>query len=79
MEPVPDLEDLNVYNVLANLGRSRRNADDLDQQIVEIVAAARGFGWSWEKIGEALGTSRQAAWERYASAVGTDRAGSASD
>jgi len=34
------------------------------------VAAARDAGASWEEIGEALGTSRQAAWEYFAKRAG---------
>jgi hypothetical protein len=69
MSDVAPLEELNIYNVLANLGRAHRESQALDERIGAIVAAARGFGWSWQKIGDELGISRQAAWERYSATV----------
>jgi hypothetical protein len=75
----PDGLELNKHNVLANLGRTLAEYDALDKRVISIIAAARGFGWTWQKIGDTLGTSRQAAWERYAAAVGAERAGSGSD
>ncbi|HEY7105326.1 MAG TPA: hypothetical protein VH986_02890 [Acidimicrobiia bacterium] len=29
------------------------------------VPAARGAGYTWEQIGRAIGTSRQAVWQKY--------------
>jgi hypothetical protein len=37
-----------------------------ERQVVEAVAAARIKGMSWQRIGEILGTSAQAAQQRYA-------------
>lgn len=37
-----------------------------ERQVVEAVAAARAKGMSWQRIGEILGTSAQAAQQRYA-------------
>ncbi len=37
-----------------------------ERQVVEAVAAARTKGMSWQRIGEILGTSAQAAQQRYA-------------
>lgn len=40
-----------------------------ERQIVDAVVAARGKGLSWQRIGDILGTSAQAAQQRYGSAV----------
>jgi len=37
-------------------------------ELAGLVIRARSLGVSWAKLGEWLGTSRQAAWERYAPA-----------
>ena len=39
--------------------------DWLDEQEVELVARARGKGWSWVEIARALGRLKQAVWERH--------------
>jgi hypothetical protein len=46
-----------------------RLTTQLEAQLRELVAIARGKGYSWEDIGRALGVARQNAWERYASKV----------
>lgn len=40
-----------------------------ERQIVEAVTAARSRGLSWQRIGDILGTSAQAAQQRYGAAV----------
>jgi hypothetical protein len=40
----------------------RRLADQLEARH---VARARQLGWSWEQVGDALGTSRQAAHKKH--------------
>ena len=40
-----------------------------ERQIVEAVTAARSTGLSWQRIGDILGTSAQAAQQRYGAAV----------
>ncbi len=40
-----------------------------EQQVVEAVGAARSAGISWSRIGEALGTSGQAAQQRYGDVI----------
>ncbi|MBA2496288.1 MAG: hypothetical protein H0V33_04200 [Acidimicrobiia bacterium] len=40
-----------------------------ERQVVDAVTAARGGGMSWQRIGEILGTSAQAARQRYGAAV----------
>jgi len=40
-----------------------------ERQVLDAVTAARSKGMSWQRIGEILGTSAQAAQQRYASAI----------
>jgi hypothetical protein len=40
-----------------------------ERQIVEAITAARSAGLSWQRIGDILGTSAQAAQQRYGAAV----------
>jgi len=42
-----------------------------ERQVIDAVAAARAAGASWQKIGNLLGTSTQAAQQRYGSVVDT--------
>lgn len=44
----------------------------IEQHLAEAVIGARAEGLSWERIGQLLGTSGQAAHERYRSLVPTD-------
>jgi hypothetical protein len=37
----------------------------LDKREAASVHAARREGWSWGRIGDALGRTRQALWQRY--------------
>ena len=40
-----------------------------EQQLLDAVAQARAKGLSWQKIGELIGTSAQAAQQRYGAAL----------
>lgn len=40
-----------------------------ERQILDAVTAARSKGVSWQRIGELLGTSAQAAQQRYAAVI----------
>lgn len=40
-----------------------------ERQIVDAVVAARDAGISWARIGDLLGTSKQAAQQRYSAVV----------
>lgn len=40
-----------------------------ERQIVDAVTEARGNGITWQRIGELLGTSAQAAQQRYAAVL----------
>jgi len=39
----------------------------------QLILAARKGGWSWPRIGRALGVSWQAAWQRYGPSAGRRR------
>ena len=67
-EPHPD-DERSVEEYLlerASLARARG-----ERQIVEAVTAARAKGISWQRIGELLGTSAQAAQQRYGHIIET--------
>ena len=51
------------------LERAMRAPTDDEQRVVEAVAAAQADGMGWDRIGEILGISHQAARQRYCSAV----------
>ncbi|HUP69932.1 MAG TPA: hypothetical protein VM142_08955 [Acidimicrobiales bacterium] len=40
-----------------------------ERQVVDAITAARSRGMSWQKIGDILGTSAQAAQQRYGAVV----------
>lgn len=40
-----------------------------ERQVVDAITAARSKGMSWQKIGDILGTSAQAAQQRYGAVV----------
>ena len=42
-----------------------------ERQMVEAITAARAKGTTWQRIGELLGTSAQAAQQRYGTVVET--------
>ena len=46
---------------------------ELEERIAGLIRSARRNGASWALIGDALGTSRQAANERYAHLVDEDQ------
>jgi predicted DNA-binding protein (UPF0278 family) len=50
-----------------DLGEMLELAEELDACIVRAVAGLRESGFSWAQIGEATGTSRQAAHARWSS------------
>lgn len=60
----PDTTDLEDIERLVAL---RAEVEDM---MVKAVRKARKRGWSWMKIGPALGVSYQSAHEKYASKVG---------
>lgn len=50
------------YYALLELARTR---DALEAAMYGVIAQLRSDGWSWEKIGTALGCTRQAAQQRF--------------
>jgi|KBSMisStaDraftv2_1062788.scaffolds.fasta_scaffold2076453_1 hypothetical protein len=56
-EPTPD--PLEVIKLAARYQRY------LDAVQMKAVPAARASGHTWEEIGAAIGTSRQAVWQRF--------------
>lgn len=63
---MPDYPLDDIRETRAELTRLTRQ---LEAQLRELVAIARGKGYSWEDIGRALGVARQNAWERYGKGV----------
>ncbi len=51
------------------LQRAALNRARSERQIVDSIVTARAAGISWNKIGEILGTSAQAAQQRYGEVV----------
>jgi len=67
-DPSPD-DEVDVAEYLlrrAALSRARS-----ERQVVDAVAAARGAGLSWKRIGAQIGTSAQGAQQRYGATAGT--------
>jgi hypothetical protein len=58
---------------LSALGSSRQLFREISTWQSELVADAVGAGASWEDVGAALGTTRQAAWARFRSVAESDR------
>ena len=52
-------------DLLASLEPAGRSVRSLEASVREQVAELRGRGISWERIGEALGVTRQAAQQRF--------------
>ncbi len=61
------MQNFQHQNILAAIRETREDAKRADDRLTALVSAARGYGISWQSIGHALGTSKQAAWERYGS------------
>ncbi|MFN3219215.1 MAG: hypothetical protein ACE367_22230 [Acidimicrobiales bacterium] len=65
-EPGPDDERPVEEYLLERAALARARGE---RQIVEAVTAARTKGISWQRIGDLLGTSAQAAQQRYGTIV----------
>ena len=65
-EPQPDDERPVEEYLLERAALARARGE---RQIVEAVTAARAKGVSWQRVGELLGTSAQAAQQRYGAVV----------
>jgi hypothetical protein len=66
----PGWESLTNEQLLATLPAAAAAVDAAQQTLRDHVALLRERDMSWERIGEALGISRQAAWERFSKDVG---------
>lgn len=42
-----------------------RDTRDADALLRQAVGAARADGWTWDRIGQVLGITRQAAYQRF--------------
>lgn len=69
LEAVPDSatgwDGLSDTALLGSLPVADQTASSVREVLQAQVEALRARGISWEKIGAALGISRQAAWERF--------------
>ena len=65
---VPEFDGWDSYTddqLLASLAPSEQTLEAVRRDLQAKVDILRNRGVSWEAIGSALGTSRQAAWERF--------------
>lgn len=53
------------FEVLGELAAVAREAEELRLRMDELVAEARGFGVSWQDIGDAVGITNQSAHQRW--------------
>lgn len=63
--PATPWERLNDDELLGRIPEVARASQQVEHHLAHWVAAARGRGISWARIGEALGMTRQSAWERF--------------
>ena len=67
-DPKPGDQDAAVPPVLAvKLAAWRR--DTAERELADAVRAARELGLSWREVGEAIGTSGEAARQRYSASA----------
>ncbi len=62
---VRGLEEMATEDLVRNLEGASTVSRSIDRHFKKTVLELRRRGLSWSKIGDALGTSRQAAWERF--------------
>ena len=65
-EGLPAVEFYLEIAVAAAAGATEQQSEVTGPQLLETLTAARDAGVSWERIGEILGTTSQAAQQRYA-------------
>jgi hypothetical protein len=61
---LPLWDTMTDEEILAHIPRIAAVADQVEGSLREWVASLRGRGVTWERIGSALGITRQSAWER---------------
>ncbi len=55
-----------LFNDLLAIRMDRQQVNaEFDKQEAQVIALIRAKGYSWERIGQELGVTRQSAWERY--------------
>jgi hypothetical protein len=65
VSPFPGWETLSDEALLETLRPAAVTVKTVEETLKQHVQQLRGRGVTWTQIGEALGTSRQAAWERF--------------
>ena len=65
LAPWEQIDDLDV--VLTNLPRVATAGAQVEVTLTEWVRRGRDLGATWERIGDALGMTRQSAWKRFSS------------
>jgi hypothetical protein len=63
--PFPGWDSLTDSDLLRTLRPAESAVEAVAAVLQEHVQALRDRGVTWERIGEALGMSRQSAWERF--------------
>lgn len=63
LAPWQQIDDIDV--VLTNLPRVAAAGAQVEVTLTEWVRRGRELGATWERIGEALGMTRQSAWKRF--------------
>jgi hypothetical protein len=63
--PFPGWDSLSDADLLKTLRPAAAALEAVEHTLREHVALLRRRGVTWERVGEALGVSRQAAWERF--------------
>jgi hypothetical protein len=63
LAPWQQIDDVDA--VLANLPRVAKAGGQVEMTLTEWVRRARELGATWERVGEALGITRQSAWKRF--------------
>lgn len=66
----PREEDLGNEPPLMTLRRAAYRKALMERELAEAVHAARASGATWQQVGEAVGTSGEAARQRYADKIG---------
>jgi hypothetical protein len=57
--------ELTLDQALAHLPLVATAAAQVDEDLLRWVQKARSLGATWERVGAALGVTRQSAWERF--------------
>jgi hypothetical protein len=58
-------DGLSDDELLAEMVRAHAAHENVDRAVAHHIAALRGRGVTWARIGDSLGMTRQSAWERF--------------